>query len=91
MSATAYAKIIDKVAGLVSIRKTTDPELSHIREANEAELQKILELILTPEELEFLEIARANKEVLDFVVKNKDMLKKTKKIRGILRVPQEGD
>lgn len=52
-------------------------------------LIRILELVLSKEEVEALKLLGGNPELLTFLMKNKDILKKVRKVGAVLRV-QEG-
>lgn len=75
------------VEDIVQLAKGEGPHSETLCQRARYETSKLLEILLTKEELEALTLFRENKEVLQFVIKNKDMLKRVKRIGGVLRVP----
>lgn len=82
-----FDRTIETIKDIAFVKNSTDPKYEPIRALAEHEAGRVLEVLLTPEELEVLKLMKENKEVLGFVIRNKDMLRRTKKIGGILRVP----
>lgn len=76
--------VVQDIAGM---KNNMDPPYEVVRELAAYQVDRLLKELLTKEEFEALLLFRENKEVLEFVMKNKDMLKRVKRVGNVLRVP----